>query len=53
MGHTTYVRCYMLDFVDANFQEIVFGSEPQQDIVESWDGCCGVRTHGRSRRTTS
>lgn len=33
MGHTlgdssTYIRFYTTDFIEADFQEIVFGSEP-------------------------
>ena len=39
MGHilgdsSTYVRFYMADYIDADFQEIVFGSEPQRDLIE-------------------
>ncbi|KAJ9129400.1 hypothetical protein NKR23_g12540, partial [Pleurostoma richardsiae] len=38
MGHTlgdssTYVRFYMTDFIEADFQEIIFGSEPQRDLI--------------------
>lgn len=39
MGHTlgdssTYVKFYMTDFVAVDFQHIVFGSEPQRDMIE-------------------
>ncbi|KAK4148395.1 hypothetical protein C8A00DRAFT_47713 [Chaetomidium leptoderma] len=38
MGHTlgdttTYVRFYTTDFIEVDFQEIVFGSEPQRDLI--------------------
>jgi len=38
MGHmlgdsSTYVKFYMNDFIEADFQEIVFGSEPQRDLI--------------------
>ncbi|KAI1382535.1 uncharacterized protein F4822DRAFT_439310 [Hypoxylon trugodes] len=38
MGHTlgdssTYVRFYMPDFIEVDFQEIIFGSEPQRDLI--------------------
>ena len=38
MGHalgdsSTYVRFYMTDYNDIDFQEIVFGSEPQRDLI--------------------
>ncbi|KAL9605380.1 MAG: hypothetical protein Q9179_001437 [Wetmoreana sp. 5 TL-2023] len=39
MGRTfgdssTYVKFYMTDFIKADFQEIVFGSEPQRDLIQ-------------------
>ncbi|KAI1846940.1 hypothetical protein JX265_014014 [Neoarthrinium moseri] len=38
MGHTggssTYSRFYTTDYREADFQEIVFGSEPQRDIIQ-------------------
>ncbi|KAK3933472.1 hypothetical protein QBC46DRAFT_434648, partial [Diplogelasinospora grovesii] len=39
MGHmlgdsSTYVKFYMTDFIEADFQEIVFGSEPQRDLIQ-------------------
>ncbi|KAF4458991.1 heterokaryon incompatibility [Fusarium albosuccineum] len=33
-GSSTYVKFYMTDFIEAGFQEIVFGSEPQRDIIQ-------------------
>ncbi|KAI5917140.1 hypothetical protein F4810DRAFT_705126 [Camillea tinctor] len=30
---STYVRFYMTDFIEVDFQEIVFGSEPQRDLI--------------------
>ena len=38
MGHSlgdssTYVQFYMTDFIEVDFQEIVFGSEPQRDLI--------------------
>jgi len=38
MGHalgdsSTYTRFYMTDYNDVDFQEIVFGSEPQRDLI--------------------